>query len=114
MVYCATGKYEKELGNSKKFKDKMKELSQRGRADLIETAKVNTEELKLKGVKICKSNDVHILALAKASGARLLYTADNSLMRDFKNKKIINNPPGKIYTNDRNRDLLKKNTCNRS
>ena len=59
-----------------------------------------------------KSDDVHILALAKASGARLLYTGDKSLIQDFKNRKIINNPSGKIYSDHRNRNLLTRNICN--
>ena len=46
----------------------------------------------------CKSNDTHVLALAIASGARLLYTNDTDLMDDFRNRNIVPGPPGKIYT----------------
>ena len=34
--------------------------------------------------KTCKSNDTHVLALAAASGARLLYTNNRALMDDFR------------------------------
>ena len=58
------------------------------------------------------SNDPHILALAKASGAKLLATLDEDLMEDFKNKAIIG---GKIIpkTPDRREldDLIRKNPC---
>ncbi|KYG70659.1 hypothetical protein AZI85_01605 [Bdellovibrio bacteriovorus] len=42
------------------------------------------------------SNDVHIIALAKVSGVRILITDDNSLKADFKNLNLIS-PKGKIY-----------------
>ena len=47
--------------------------------------------------KNCKSNDQHVLALAAASGARLLYTNDRALMDDFRNPAILSNP-GRVYT----------------
>ena len=59
------------------------------------------------------SDDVHILALARASGARLLYTGDKNLMTDFKTKSIIDNPRGKIYSNAKQKNLLKPGLCNR-
>ena len=46
---------------------------------------------------LVKSNDVHVIALARASGARLLCTGDLILERDFKNTALIDRPPGKLY-----------------
>lgn len=46
----------------------------------------------------CISDDPHIIALAQVSGARLLYSNDKDLQRDFKDKRLIDNPRGKIYT----------------
>ena len=51
---------------------------------------------------VCKSNDVHVLALALVSGARLLYTNDTALIDDFGNREIVARPRGKIYTTARN------------
>ena len=67
----------------------------------------------------CKSNDTHVLALAIASGARLLYTNDGRLMDDFRNRNIVPGPPGKIYTTGSHQDfrpvhkrlLRTKNLC---
>ena len=56
------------------------------------------EELQNEGA--CRSNDPHVLALAQISGARLLYTNDRALQNDFRNRKLIDNPPGKIYSTD--------------
>ena len=58
-----------------------------------------------------KSNDPHILALARASGARLVYTGDGKLIADFKNKRLIDGPRGKIYTGASNVRLLNRSVC---
>ena len=47
---------------------------------------------------MCRSDDEHVLALAVVSGARLLYTNDTALIADFKNREIIANPRGKVYS----------------
>ena len=61
-----------------------------------EKIEINEKRIKAKGGY--KSNDTHILALAQASGARLLYTNDRDLQKDFREKQFIDNPRGKIYT----------------
>ena len=45
-----------------------------------------------------KSNDPHVLALAQVSGARLLYSNDKDLQRDFQDRKLIDSPRGKVYS----------------
>lgn len=45
----------------------------------------------------CKSNDLHILALARLSHCRLLFSNDKPLHTDFTNLDIIPSPKGKIY-----------------
>ena len=45
-----------------------------------------------------KSDDPHIIALALVSGARLLYSNDLALQKDFRNAKFVGKPKGKIYT----------------
>lgn len=65
-----------------------------------------TEELRYEGA--CRSNDPHVLALAQLSGARLLYSNDRSLQQDFKNRSLIDNPPGKIYSTDERRNPNKE------
>lgn len=54
--------------------------------------------LELQDQGICTSNDSHILGLAIVSGARLLYSNDTALQQDFKDKRIIDNPRGKVYS----------------
>ena len=65
------------------------------------------------------SNDPHVLALAQVSGARLLYSNDGELQQDFKKKRLIDNPRGKVYSTREHRDfssahkrlLADKNLC---
>ena len=45
-----------------------------------------------------QSDDPHVLALASVSGARLLYTNDADLQRDFTNALLIRNPRGRVFS----------------
>ena len=60
--------------------------------------KVEAQTSKLKNERACKSDDQHIIALAQISGARLLFSNDGDLQQDFKNKKLIDNPRGRVYS----------------
>ena len=108
LVYTAYGKYGEEL---KSVKNRFQEYARSGRVHLVDKSKIIPEENKLQTIKLHKSNDIHILALARASGARLLYTEDKTLMADFKKKEIIDKPRGSIYSSAKNKNLLKKDLC---
>ena len=58
-----------------------------------------------------KSNDLHVIALARISGARLLYSDDKKLRKDFKNKHLVNSPRGKVYSKEDHQHLLDQNLC---
>lgn len=73
-----------------------------GEADLD----ARLEELRNEGT--CRSNDLHVLALAQNSGARLLYTNDRPLQQDFRNRRLIRNPPGRVYSTDERNNPNKK------
>lgn len=64
------------------------------------------EEERCRQRQKCVSDDQHIIALARVSGARLLYTVDGALRTDFKNKELVDKPRGRIYSSHRNADLL--------
>ena len=69
-----------------------------------------TEELQNK--QVCTSDDPHVIALAQVSGARLLYSHDRDLQKDFKNKRLIDQPRGKVYSTIKNKKLLgRKDLC---
>ena len=62
-----------------------------------------TEQIGREGIHT--SDDPHVLALAQLSGARLLYSNDRGLRRDFKDTRLINNPAGLIYSTLRSRNF---------
>jgi hypothetical protein len=73
-------------------------LAQSGRAIRVDDALINAELAKIKN--LCTSNDEHVIALARADRqrARVLCTNDQALRTDFKNKTLIDNPRGTIYS----------------
>ena len=95
----------------KKYKQKLVEYLRSGRADLIPCEKFAGDEEFLKNSNLLKSNDPHVLALARYTDTRLLYTADSQLIEDFKNSKVINKPRGKVYSNLTNANLLTGAVC---
>lgn len=87
-------------------------LTNAGRLRKVDASAVDelTEHLRRipKGAhNACKSDDWHVIALAQISGARLLYTNDHKLTEDFKNKQLIDNPRGKVYSTTENSDFTK-------
>ena len=83
-----------------------------GRARQISNPDIEREVALLRGVPNVTSNDLHILALARASGARLLFSDDNALIHDFKNASIIAAPRGKVFRKPAHRrTLLSGDTC---
>ena len=81
------------------------ELMRSGSAVLYPKTKIVSEQIRLNGTGLCVSDDVHVIALAFVSGARLLYTKDGPLKIDFKNTALLQ-PKGKIYSSHRNKKLL--------
>jgi hypothetical protein len=70
---------------------------------------VDKEEQVVRKSAMCRSNDSHIIALARVSGARVLCTNDGDLEADFKNRELVPNPRGGIYKNASHKSLLKHN-----
>jgi len=81
-------------------------LLQAGRARDI-TENVDEETEKVRNMPELKSDDPHIIALAKVSGARILCSNDKDLREDFRNRRILN-PPGHIYQNAKHKPLLRE------
>lgn len=76
-----------------------------GRAIIYPMEVVNKEESAVENE--CSSDDAHIIALARISGARVLCTDDPRLERDFKNRALVNSPRGHIYKNPSHSHLLR-------
>jgi hypothetical protein len=93
----AAGKLREELARNGGVRRQLVELDRAGRLRSADPERLQREERRLRTSATCVSNDLHVLALGIASGARTLATDDNALAADFRNKRIIDGPRGKIY-----------------
>ena len=109
------GDLSSELGQGK-FSKWLLEIKRKGYAWTEDDECVKSKTRDLEEKKSCISNDEHIIALAQVSGARLLYTKDKNLQKDFKNPSLIGNSRGKIYPTglSKNAKRDRKNLMSRS
>lgn len=96
-----------ELFKSEHARRRLRTWKQAGLASEFPQAVVDIEEHRVRSEGNARSNDTHILALARISGARTLYSKDGTLHADFKNASIINDPRGTIYQTTDHVELLK-------
>lgn len=101
-ILVVGGRLYRELAQNRKFLEFFTDRFQAGRARRVENPIVEAEEARVSRLRTL-SNDTHVLALARVSGARLLFTNDDDLKRDFANPDIIPGTPGQIYTTNRGR-----------
>jgi hypothetical protein len=56
--------------------------------------------------QVCVFNDAHIVALARASGARVVFSNDGNLHKDIRNATLVAKPTGGIYQAPEHQHLL--------
>jgi len=96
LVYTDGGTYDQELRKKpcEKTYDLFMAYRQSGRARLFRWSQVGTQESELDSTTL-RSNDPHIIALARASGALVLCTCDGDLKNDFLNRELLPRVNGK-------------------
>ena len=99
----AGGKLLEELGRRENFSVWWQQAVLAGLATRVDDDAVCRETTRLATQGTCRSNDEHVVALALVGGARLLYTNDRKLQLDFKDRELIDGPPGKVYSTRRSR-----------
>ena len=103
------GKLLRELSENVAVKMWISNALSSGIAKRFTDYEINLVASTLKKSQACVSNDEHIIALAKVSGARLLFTTDKDLMIDFKNRKLLGGSVrGKVYTSSEKRPGLRQ------
>lgn len=108
LIYSTGGKFAREIVG--KARQRLVEYVRAGLAvEEVRSERLLEEERGLAAE--IKSDDPHVLALARVSGARLLYTGDGDLITDFKTKRFIDRPRGKVYSSAANRTLLSRTRC---
>ena len=116
------GKLLDELSSgSEGFRRWAKTARSSGRLRIANRNRVDARTDELRIQRVCRSNDHHIIALAQITDTRLLYTKDQSLINDFTDGRLLNNPSGRVYPrrtsrgyDNRRRNLLRDTRCVRS
>ena len=115
------GGLRRELDRISAFGDWRRQAVLAGRVTLLNDEMVDGRATELGRDNACRSNDEHVIAVAQLGGARLLYSNDRALQDDFRDKALIDQPRGKVYST-RTRDdmtpthrrlLANRNLCRR-
>lgn len=96
-----------ELGRLERARRFVRELLRAGIARQVPAEEVAREEAEVASTGVCESNDSHVVALARVSGARTLCTHDKALQRDFRNHLLVAKPRGSIYQRSAHVKLLR-------
>ena len=118
-ILVVGGELRRELYREGNFLDWLPEATKSGRVRQRDDQKIDEETKRLADEGLCKSNDPHVIALARIGGTRLLYSDDRALHKDFKNPDLIDDPRGVVYSTmrsdkmtSRKRQLLReKDLC---
>lgn len=89
VVYSTYGKYNEELSKRKEARELLRSLVDDGKAEDVDRADYKAALHKIPSNPPRKSNDSHILALALASEATVLFSCDKNLRKDFANVEVI-------------------------
>ena len=92
-----------KISSARRF---VRALQQAGRARLIPDHAATEEARRIRIG--CVSNDAHIIALARISGARILCSYDKPLQQDFGNVRLISSPRGRVYQRREHASLLRE------
>ena len=107
IIVCG-GRLRREYIRMRRYSSLFTELERAGRYKSFSDEEVDREEQLIESQ--CRSDDAHIVALARIARARLLCSEDVLLHEDFTNPILLTKPRGKIYRNDSHHDLL-RNAC---
>jgi hypothetical protein len=102
------GKLTRELNKVASAQRMLLQYVRAGIAREVSSSAIDAEIAKIKSIERPKSNDIHIVALARAARARLLYSNDGPLIEDFKNLRFVSEPKGKVYKNATHKKLLRE------
>ena len=97
-VLVAGGSLLRELNHNDAFRRFFGERLLANRARTIPNDHLIGAEEEVRSQGLHSSNDEHVLALARVSGARLLFTNDRALQQDFGDRRIIEGTRGRVYT----------------
>ena len=101
------GKLADEYAKMTTFRSRIAAMDRIGAFKQFSRNSVESETKTVADSKLCRSNDVHIIALARVSHCRLLCSNDKKLHADFTNPKILK-PKGSVYSSKKHSHLIHK------
>ena len=105
------GELKKEYGKHQAAIDFFVRVRRNNLLDDIDDEQIDAEKDLVVKAAQPKSNDLHVLALARVSGARVIATDDRALQEDIGNKKLLDAPRGKVFSNENQRHLFSGRYC---
>ena len=104
MVYGGKNYDElKRVGRAAIF---IQQLARAGHALQFRKESIEAEEKVVAQFNLMRSDDPHVIALARISGARVVCTDDVALIDDFKNTRLVPSPKGKVYRRKNHQNVL--------
>lgn len=101
------GRLKREYFALARYRRLFAEYERSGSLRMIPDSEVDEEETRVVQDGACRSDDQHIVALARCSGVRLLCSRDQDLHADFTNPGLLS-PPGSVYQRRSHRKLLSR------
>lgn len=103
------GRLARELRVVTTARRRLRTLNQAGKARQISDGAVKEEEDRVIAEGVCRSDDAHVIALARRSGARILCSEDRKLRDDFRDRRLVRAPRGRVYVRAAHARLLGHN-----
>ncbi len=107
-VLVVGGHLREELYKSENARRAIQQWIRAARAKDMEDVRPGEVEAETRQIAdLCKSDDAHVIALARVSGARRLCSEDQLLHADFRNRELISSLRGAVYQNATHTHLLR-------
>lgn len=105
MVYGGT-RLVMEYASNQEVLRVLAELDRAGGTRRVADHEVDAEAARLESEGLCRSNDHHVIALARTAGVRLVCTGDQTLCEDVTDRMLLDGPRGHVYRSRKHRPLL--------
>lgn len=96
VVFGGT-KFLQEIARNDRARRWFVTLERSGRAKSFDRTAIDAEERQVRRRGLCVSDDEHLIALARVSGARVFCTEDAALFKDVRNRALLSAPRGRVY-----------------
>jgi hypothetical protein len=101
------GKLAREYAKSEKIRRAIAVLDRAARARVVSDDAIAHQAQWAEASGFVRSNDAHVIGLARASGARILCSEDALLRDDFRDRRLVPAPRGRIFSNDGHAHMIR-------